>query len=250
MTLDQRKTFIISGDEASRRSFVRSAGAMGTSLLLVGCARFNETGPEQKSSSKQESKEEISPAEDLMREHGVLDRVLLVYEEGMRRLNSRQDFDPAVLAGSSGIVRRFIEDYHEKLEQDHLFPRLEKAGKLVDLVAVLRQQHEAGRRITEQIQHLATLEALKDPEDHHKIDDLLRKFIRMYRPHAAREDTVLFPAFRQIVTPNEYDSLGEQFEDEEHKLFGDDGFEKMVDEVAGLEKKVGIDDLARFTPAS
>jgi hemerythrin-like domain-containing protein len=97
---------------------------------------------------------------------------------------------------------------------------------------------------------LATLEALKNPEDRRKIDDLLRQFIRMYRPHAAREDTVLFPAFRQIVTPNEYDSLGEQFEDEEHKLFGEDGFEKMVDEVAGLEKKVGIEDLAQFTPAT
>jgi hypothetical protein len=71
----------------------------------------------------------------------------------------------------------------------------------------------------------------------------------MYRPHAAREDTVLFPAFRRIVTPNEYDSLGEQFEDQEHKLFGEDGFEKIVDEVTGLEKKLGIEDLAQFTPA-
>jgi hypothetical protein len=59
----------------------------------------------------------------------------------------------------------------------------------------------------------------------------------------------LFPAFRRIVTPNEYDSLGEQFEDQEHKLFGDDGFEKMVDEVANLEKRMGIDNLAQFTPA-
>jgi len=249
MTLDLSKNPVILDDQASRRSFFRSAGAMGTSLFLVGCARLNETGPEQKSSSKQESKEEVSPAEDLMREHGVLDRVLLIYEEGLRGLSSRQNFDPAVLAGSAKIVRGFIEDYHEKLEQDHLFPRFEKAGKLVDLVTVLRQQHEAGRRITDQIQHLATLEALKNPENRRKIDGLLRQFIRMYRPHAAREDTVLFPAFRQIVTSNEYDSLGERFEDEEHKLFGEDGFEKMVDEVAGLEKKIGIEDLAQFTPA-
>jgi hypothetical protein len=71
----------------------------------------------------------------------------------------------------------------------------------------------------------------------------------MYRPHAAREDTVLFPAFRRIATPHEYDSLGEQFEDQEHQLFGEDGFEKIVDEVASLEEKMGIEDLAQFTPA-
>ena len=42
--------------------------------------------------------------------------------------------------------------------------------------------------------------------------DSLRQFIRMYNPHEAREDTVLFPAFRGIVSANEFDSLGEDFE--------------------------------------
>jgi hemerythrin-like domain-containing protein len=216
--------------------------------LFTGCGRSSQTGPEQESSSTK-GDEEVSPAEDLMREHGVLDRILLIYEDGLRRLDSWQDFDPAVLAQSAQIVRRFIEDYHEKLEEDHLFTRFEKAAKLVDLVTVLKQQHQAGRRITDQVEHLATLASLKSPEDRRKIEDSLRQFIRMYRPHAAREDTILFPAFRRIVTSNEYDSLGEQFEDEEHKLFGDDGFEKMVDEVANLEKRMGIDNLAQFTPA-
>jgi hemerythrin-like domain-containing protein len=231
-----------------RRDFIRLTAATGTGLLFTGCGRSSQTGPEQKSGSTK-GEEEVSPAEDLMREHGVLDRILLIYEEGLRRLDSRQDFDPAVLAQSTQIVRRFIEDYHEKLEEDHLFSRFEKAAKLVDLVTVLKQQHQAGRRITDQVEHLATLASLKNPEDRRKVEDLLRQFIRMYRPHAAREDTVLFPAFRRIVTSNEYDSLGEQFEDEEHKLFGDDGFEKMVDEVANLEKRMGIDNLAQFTPS-
>jgi hemerythrin-like domain-containing protein len=35
----------------------------------------------------------------------------------------------------------------------------------------------------------------------------LAAFNAMYRPHEAREDTVLFPAFRKIVSKNEYDSL-------------------------------------------
>ena len=71
----------------------------------------------------------------------------------------------------------------------------------------------------------------------------------MYRPHAAREDTVLFPALHRIVSPHEYDALGEEFEQQEHRLFGEDGFEKVVDEVARLERQLGIEDLAQFTPA-
>jgi len=70
----------------------------------------------------------------------------------------------------------------------------------------------------------------------------------MYRPHEAREDTVLFPAFRSIVSPHEYDALGEEFEDREHTLFGEEGFEKIVAEVAALEKALGIYELSRFTP--
>ncbi len=64
----------------------------------------------------------------------------------------------------------------------------------------------------------------------------------------SREDTVLFPAFRRIVSGHEYGALGEQFEDKEHQLFGEDGFEKMVARVAAIEKKLGIYDLAQFTP--
>jgi hypothetical protein len=70
----------------------------------------------------------------------------------------------------------------------------------------------------------------------------------MYNPHEAREDTVLFPAFRKLVSSNEYNALGEDFEKKEHALFGDHGFEVMVDRVAAIEKTLGIFDLAQFTP--
>jgi hemerythrin-like domain-containing protein len=76
----------------------------------------------------------------------------------------------------------------------------------------------------------------------------MRQFVRMYEPHEAREDTVLFPALRRIVTRNEYDALGEDFEKKEHELFGKDGFEAMVEKVASIEKVLGIDDLSQFTP--
>jgi hypothetical protein len=70
----------------------------------------------------------------------------------------------------------------------------------------------------------------------------------MYRPHEAREDTILFPTLRKIISKNEYYSLGEDFEDREHKLFGEDGFETMVEKVASIEKQLGIYELWQFTP--
>ncbi len=194
--------------------------------------------------------EEVSPAEDLMREHGALNRILLIYEEAAARIQARREFPPEVLASAAKIIRRFIEGYHEKLEEEHIFPRYEKAGKLVDLVRILKQQHVAGRKLTAAIEAGASAAGLRDEEGRSKVSRSLKLFIRMYRPHEAREDTVLFPALHGIVTAKEYDALGEQFEKKEQELFGADGFEKVVDDIAGLEKKIGLYDLAGFTPGT
>lgn len=227
----------------TRRTFIRAG-------LVAGLSTFSGTslvrGAEEEKSGDKE--EEVSPAEDLMREHGVLKRVLLVYGEAIRRIEANQELPPAAIMDSAKIIRNFIEDYHEKLEEDFLFPRLRKAGKLTNLVDVLLEQHQGGRRLTNITMQFATNQALKNSEDRRKLADSLRQFVRMYNPHEAREDTVLFPEFRKIVSGHEYDSLGENFEKKEHELFGEDGFEKMVDKVAAIEKELGIYELAQFTP--
>jgi hemerythrin-like domain-containing protein len=207
-------------------------------------------GPALAAGKKSAKDQEVSPGEDLMREHGVLNRVLLLYDEAGRRLQRGEDARLDVLAAAAAFIRRFIEGYHEKLEETQLFPRFEKAGKLADLVAVLRQQHAAGRSITAGILKLAVPPTAANPGDRTRLEELLRTFARMYRPHEAREDTVLFPAFHDLVGRREYERLGEQFEQKEHELLGAQGFEKAVAEVAELEKALGVYDLAQFTPSS
>jgi hemerythrin-like domain-containing protein len=242
--------------DLTRRTFVLFTATASAGLTALGCrpkSDDQESRPEpaagESGGAEKEGEEEISPAEDLMREHGVLNRVLLVYETSLQRLGSGSiDVPPTVLTGGADIIRRFIEDYHEKLEEDHLFPRFEKAGLLTDLVAVLRNQHQAGRRLTDEIRDRAGAAARREDPLREGLTTSLGQFIRMYRPHEAREDTVLFPALRRIVSPHEYGALGEDFEKIEHRLFGEDGFESMVDRVAALERELGIDDLAQFTP--
>jgi hypothetical protein len=72
---------------------------------------------------------------------------------------------------------------------------------------------------------------LKEAPKRKELADSLHIFIRMYRPHAAREDTILFPALRTIVSEKEFYDLGEEFEEKEEKLFGEGGFEKIVAQV-------------------
>jgi hemerythrin-like domain-containing protein len=232
----------------TRREFIRKGGILMAStafLLTDGVFTLAASRSEDK---KYEGKkgEEVSPGEDLMREHGVLARILLIYDEISMRLEKGIKYPPEVLAIAAALIRRFVEDYHEKLEEDHVFPRFVKVGKLVDLVNVLLEQHQAGRRLTEKIKNLGSLSTL-NPDEKRDLLKNLGLFVQMYRPHKSREDTVLFPAFHSVVSGKEYDSLGEKFEEQEDKLFGKHGFEKVVEEVAGLEKSLGIYQLSQFT---
>jgi hypothetical protein len=70
----------------------------------------------------------------------------------------------------------------------------------------------------------------------------------MYVPHSAREDTVIFPAFRDLVSPEEFKQLGELFEDIEEQKFGKNGFQRIVDHIARIEQSLGIYDLSQYTP--
>jgi hemerythrin-like domain-containing protein len=199
-------------------------------------------------SGKAAKEEDIGPGEDLMREHGLLRRALLVHGEVARRLEGAADVDAAVIQRTAKLIRSFVEDYHERQEEQSIFPRFERARKLTELVRVLRAQHQAGRRVTDRMMAMATAAALKDPDRRRQLRLDLISFIRMYEPHAAREDTVLFPALHDIVSPHEYDALGEEFERRERQQLGENGFERAVAEVDAIEKILGIEDLASFTP--
>jgi hemerythrin-like domain-containing protein len=227
---------------------IAASGFIAPALLLGGCAANRHADAD--ADKHDQGEEDVTPPEDLMREHGVLKRIMLVYDEILRRMQAKADFPPDTLADAAEMVRSFVEDYHEKLEEDYLFPRFEKAKKLVDLVKVLRAQHQAGRRVTNVILQRANASALRDADNVARVTLAMREFNRMYAPHEAREDTVLFPAFRALVSANEYASLGEDFERKENQLFGHEGFERMVDKIAGIEKRLGIYDLAQFTPKS
>jgi len=191
--------------------------------------------------------EEVGATEDLMREHGALNRILLIYEEGLRRLRTNDEVTPDVFHKPATLVRKFVEDYHEKLEERFVFPEFEKANQLSDLIKVLREQHEAGRRVTDVILRNAVGDRFRNVDARKELVRSCEAFIHMYRPHEAREDTVLFPALHKIVPAKKLQELGEQFEKEEDRLFGEEGFEKTVQQVAEIEKQLGIGDLAKFT---
>ena len=221
---------------------VSAAGA----IALSACDKPKPTAAEP--GAPAEDQVPVTPPEDLMREHGVLKRVLLIYREGIRRLQASEQLPADALNAGAAIIRSFIEDYHEQLEEQHVFPRLEQAGKLTGVTSVLRTQHVRGRVLTDRVVAATGAGMALDQAKREALMQDMSAFIRMYEPHEAREDTVVFPTLRQVVPAKEFRDMAVVFEDEEHRRFGPAGFEGVVDKVADIEKSLGIYDLSQFTP--
>jgi hemerythrin-like domain-containing protein len=215
--------------------------------LLLSAPAIADTRRQATPKKKTAESIPVTATEDLMREHGVLRRILLIYEAGARRIGQGEDIDPAVFSQAAETMRDFIHDYHEKSEEEHVFPRFKKAGRMVELVDVLLVQHTAGRKLTDRILQAAQA-SRGDKEQRTALTDAMQATITLYRPHAAREDTDIFPTLRSLMTPNEFEELGETLEKAEVAKFGVDGFEKMAKRVEQIEKRIGTDDLAQATP--
>ncbi len=217
-------------------------------ISIAGSPAFALAASQEKNPDKIDPDAGVTAPEDLMKEHGVLNRCLLIYEEGIRRLRNKEEVSPDVFKHNAELIRSFVEEYHERNEEKYIFPVFEEHKKLVDLVQTLRTQHKSGREVTAQILRLLTPDQFRSQDNRTQLMASCQSFIRMYRPHKSREDTILFPALRTLLTPKQVEGLGDKMEEDEHKVLGDEGFEKSVDKVASIEKALGIYDLAQFTP--
>ncbi len=187
-----------------------------------------------------------------MREHGVLHRILLIYKDALKYLKGQKVNNQIniyyIIYNTASIAHRFIENYHQKLEEQYVFPKFSQNTKYIELINTLLNQHNAAYSLTENILYFSSTKNSCHFENTIPLTRLLSSYINMYEPHSAREDTVVFPAFHELVTTEEFKELGERFEKIEEQKFGKAGFKHIVNEVAKLEKVLGIYNLAQFTP--
>jgi hemerythrin-like domain-containing protein len=223
MTVDRRSALVLVG----------TAGLAGAALPVRGA----------------EGEENVTANEDLMREHGVLRRILIIYREVAPNIErAGATMDAQAVNAMAKLFRTFGEQYHEKqLEEQFVFPAVRKSGgPLAHLTEILVAQHNRGREITDFVIG-ATKSGKIGTGDAASLARSMLEFARMYEAHAAREDTQIFPAFKKALPKAQFNELSERFEEIERKQFGGDGFDMALDQVAKAEATLHLSDLAQFT---
>jgi hemerythrin-like domain-containing protein len=240
--------------KSTRRHFIRTSTIVSVGLLLAGCRGRAGTNLETKEANESPAKAdkqsgiEVTATEDLMREHGVLRRALLVYSGAAIKLRDNPStILPDALQKTAKLFRAFGEEYHEKkLEEAYIFPAVRKAGgEAASYPDILVVQHNRGREITDYI--ISVTQGVKLEANAGELTKALEAFVLMYRHHAAREDTIIFPAWKQTMTAEQLDEMNDKFEDIEHEQFGENGFEDAVKQIGAIEASLGLADIAQFT---
>jgi hemerythrin-like domain-containing protein len=212
-------------------------GAIATTLILPGCADSDAAD------------EGVSATEDLMREHGVLRRLLVICRESAAMLRaSAASFDAGALAAAADLFKSFGEDYHERqLEEPHIFPAVRRThGEAANLIDTLVTQHSRGREITTYIKDTCATGRVATTQVE-PLSTTLEAFARMYEVHAAYEDTIVFQAWKATMSASQLREAGDRFEDIERAQFQGDGFDMAVDQVLQIEQRLGLHDLSRYT---
>ncbi|MFO7957718.1 MAG: hemerythrin domain-containing protein [Candidatus Brocadiia bacterium] len=186
--------------------------------------------------------------EKLMREHGLIQRLMNVYQECADRLAVGEDLPDGLILNAGALADEFIESYHEEAEQKYVYPVFVEAGRMADLVAVMVRQHAIGRRLSEQTIYQAGQGEQAEPETRDSLMRTCWRYSRMYRAHVAFEDSILFPELRDVVSGEEFWQIASRIRAFEHETLGRGGLAQVGERVAEIEALLGLEGLDSFTP--
>lgn len=169
-------------------------------------------------------------SEDLMYEHALLDRIILLLEHINIKLVDDLDISKKMeqIIILITIVKDFIENFHEKMEEKYIFPYFSKHEKYKEYINILIFQHIESNKITNKIIEYAK-------ENNKELNSMIHQFIYMYRAHANRENTIIFKKIKKIIPIDEYKKISEKMDLLEDEQFGKGAYDKFLKMIIDIE---------------
>lgn len=190
----------------------------------------------------EEAMEKISPTEELCIEHAMLDRIMLAMNHTLKKAGSKKA-DYAPIKQACSMIRQVVDAHHMVIEEEEIYPKFQGDPILGKMVKDFEEQHEEARRMVYRMEELA--EGGKSSAT--ELKGIFVDFHDMIMAHAAREETVLFPAMMGTWSDDDLDALKETQEEHERELLGEDAAEKVYEMLGDLEAAAGIESVADFT---
>ncbi len=178
----------------------------------------------------------MDPIDTLKNEHGLIRRFVDTLSTAVTRLEVGQVPPRAFFDNCIEFVTGFSDGFHHRKEELVMFVRLaqRKNGAIDGQVEALRYQHDQGRRLIAAI--AGALDKYEEGEPNGKTTVLenAAAFASLLRHHIHTEDHEFFPMARDVMTDEDLEELGREFDDENERQ-GTDTFDRFHNLVIALE---------------
>lgn len=169
------------------------------------------------------------PTQVLKEEHALILEALDAIERKVSALEAGAAPDRAYFEKAVQFLRTFADQCHHGKEENLLFKTMVDRGfpRQGGPIAVMLYEHESGRSfirgIAEGAASLGT-----DPGAAKRIAENGRGYIGLLRAHINKENTILFPMADNVLSPEDQERLGHEFERFEAEETGEGVHEEML----------------------
>lgn len=226
----------------NRRTFLQSTAlvAVGTALIPISAHAQSLTGS--------------SLTADMMHDHGLLRQSLAIYQHAALRLQQERlesDEQAALskaLNETARIFRRHAEDYHAKaIEEKLMFPMLMKMSQPISRYpGMLTAQHERGRELTSYLMDV-TRDGRLPMNNASQLSNALLAFKQMYDHHGAHEDSYVYLAWQNALSPAGMREMQEAFIETEQRILGPNAYDAAFKRLMAIKDNLGIGGLEQYT---
>lgn len=148
--------------------------------------------------------------DELMDDHSRIERALVMIE---KQANRQDGFDAATVCAMFDFLYEYGERYHNRKEEEVLFPRLGERGMPTQAgpVAVMLSEHQSESHYIQKLFPMAiSIKEGKATPDREFRDNLLA-YIELTKGHIWKENDILYPMGKRILSETDAEWLVAQF---------------------------------------
>lgn len=177
--------------------------------------------------------------EILEHEHRTIEKIVRVISVLVDELTETRDVDGSILRDLCDFLRVYGHQCHHGKEESYLFPLLESRGVPEEgcPLGALRHEHQRSRALTDTLIEATSRYSANPFLGRQPLVEVLRDLASFYPAHIWKEEYLLFPLVKKVLSAQEDELLQKEFDSVEADIYSN-AHERYESLAADLERRV------------
>ena len=177
----------------------------------------------------------LRATDSLEQEHRTTEKIVRVIGVLADGLAENREIDGDILRDLCRFLRVYGHQCHHGKEESYLFPMLESHGVPEEgcPLGALRHEHERSRALTQELVQASEEYATNRHDGSSALSEVLRNIAQFYPAHIWKEEYLLFPMARKVLSEEDDQRLLKEFESVESDIFSyaHESYEQLATEL-------------------